>query len=87
MAMQMKMSDQACVHQSQIHLQSLRIEVVEPAAQKTKRYTVRNEQNKKRSCAAEYVKMSKCQSKRVMMLRHSSQSPKRKNYCNHLAPM
>jgi hypothetical protein len=29
-----KMSDQACVHQSQIHSQSLRIEVVKPAAQR-----------------------------------------------------
>jgi len=34
MAMQKKMSDQACVHQSQIHSQSLRIEVVKPAAQR-----------------------------------------------------
>ena len=48
MVMQMKTSDQACVHQSQIHSQSLRIEVVEPAAQKTKRCTARNEQNPKK---------------------------------------
>jgi hypothetical protein len=47
MAMQKKMSYQACVHQSQIHSQSLGIEVVKPAAQRPSGVPPENKKTKK----------------------------------------